>query len=80
MGYNDFTMYKQDHRLNSNTLEFLKQEVELLRSLVISTVGKDREGEYRPEFIRKILRLIKSKPKHTYRDSKTFLSQLGLRK
>lgn len=73
-------MYKQVYRLNSNTLELLKQEVELLRSLVISTVGKDKEGEYRPEFIRKILRLTKSKPKHIYKDSKTFLSQLGSRK
>lgn len=73
-------MDKQSYYLNSNTFELLKQEVELLRSLVISTVGKDREGEYKPEFVRKILRLTKSKPKYIYKDSKTFLSQLGLRK
>ena len=73
-------MHKQTYRQNSNTLDILKQEVELLRSLVISTVGKDREGEYRPEFIKRILKSLKSKPKHTYKDSKTFLPQLGATK
>ena len=73
-------MYKQTHRPSSNTLAILKQEVELLRSLVISTVGKDKEGEYRPEFIKRILKSVKSKPKHTYKDSKSFLSLLGLNK
>ncbi len=63
-----------------DTLDLLKQEVELLRSLVISVVGKDKEGEYRPEFVKRILKSARSKPKYTYKDSKTFLSQLGLRK
>ena len=70
-------MYRQNHRTNSNKLDLLKQEMELLRSLVISTVGKDKEGEYRPEFVRRILKSAKSKPKHIYKDSKTFLSQIG---
>ncbi|OHB17517.1 MAG: hypothetical protein A2734_01265 [Parcubacteria group bacterium RIFCSPHIGHO2_01_FULL_40_30] len=73
-------MYRQSHRTNSDVLNLLKQEVELLRSLVISTVGKDKEGEYKSEFIRRILKSTKSKPKHIYKDSKTFLSQLGVLK
>ena len=73
-------MYRQNHRINSDVLNLLKQEVELLRSLVISTVGKDKEGEYKPEFIRRILKSANSKPKHIYKDSKTFLSQLGASK
>ncbi|MEK7579602.1 MAG: DUF2683 family protein [Patescibacteria group bacterium] len=63
-----------------DTLDLLKQEVELLRSLVISVIGKDKEGEYRPEFVKRILKSAKSKAKYTYKDSKTFLFQLGLRK
>lgn len=69
-------MYKQTHRQNSDTLDLLKQEVELLRSLVISTVGKDKEGEYKPEFVRRVLKSAKSKPIYTYKNSKSFLSLL----
>ena len=34
----------------------LEKEVKMLRSFVISIVGKDPEGDYRPEFVRKALR------------------------
>ena len=33
----------------------LQQEVRLLRSAVAGLVGRDREGQYRPEFVEEIL-------------------------
>ena len=46
-----------EQRLND-----LTREVRLLRSAVIGLIAeRDPEGEYRPEFVRKILRLTKQK-------------------
>jgi len=43
-------------------LSELTVEVRLLRSAVISLIAeRDPEGEYRPEFVKKILRLAKQK-------------------
>ena len=54
----------------------LKREVELLRSFVVGQIGKDPEGEYRPEFVKKILKAVAEKPKYTF-DSKTFLKRIA---
>lgn len=56
----------------------LKEEVKLLRSFVIGMAGKDKEGEYRPEFVKKIFAALKEKPTHKFTDAKSFLR--GLRK
>jgi hypothetical protein len=45
-------------------LNELTQQVVLLRSAVISIVGeRDPEGEYRPEFVKKMLALARKKSK-----------------
>ena len=54
----------------------LQKEVKLLRSFVIGFVGKDREGEYRPEFVRKILQAVTDKATHTFQNSQSFLRDL----
>lgn len=36
------------------TVEELKKEVKQLRSFVVSVAGKDPEGDYRPEFIKRV--------------------------
>lgn len=54
----------------------LTREVGLLRSFVIGIVGKDEEGQYRPEFVEKILRAIKHNPAHIFTDPRSFLAKL----
>ena len=54
----------------------LEKEVKMLRSFAISIVGKDPEGEYRPEFVRKILRAANEKPQFRFSDAKTFLAEI----
>ena len=54
----------------------LAQEVALLRSSVISLIGKDSEGTYRPEFVRATLRAAAEKPQRRFRGAKVFLSDI----
>ena len=54
----------------------LQQEVELLRSFVVGIAGKDNEGNYRPEFVRKVLKASKEKGRFIFKDGKSFLSHL----
>jgi hypothetical protein len=54
----------------------LEREVELLRSFMIGQLGKDPEGEYKPEFVKEALKAAKEKPKHEFKDAKSFLRQI----
>lgn len=54
----------------------LQNEVILLRSFVIGIAGKDKEGEYKPEFVNRIFNALKEKSEFKFTDSKNFLTQL----
>lgn len=55
----------------------LSREIAQLRSLVINIVGqKDPEGEYRPEFVKSVLKAIKEKPTYKYSGEGSLLKQL----
>ena len=54
----------------------LQQEVKILRSFVIGIIGKDEEGKYNPEFIEKVLQSSQEKPRHTFKNSGSFLKQI----
>ncbi|HEX9721907.1 MAG TPA: DUF2683 family protein [Candidatus Paceibacterota bacterium] len=54
----------------------LKKEVRLLRSFVIGFAGKDQEGEYRPQFVQKILKAASKGTTKTFKDSTSFLKEL----
>lgn len=57
----------------------LKQEVVMLRSLVISIVKepkKDSEGEYRPEFVKRVLKTMNEQPSFSYQGKGSLLKQL----
>lgn len=51
--------------MSTKTLEKKVQElsnqVVFLRSYIIGAIGKDPEGEYRPEFVEEMLRLARQK-------------------
>lgn len=58
----------------------VKQEVALLRSAIIGLVGKDREGEYRPNFIAEVFRDVRRKPTKKFSTKEDFLSELEAQK
>lgn len=65
----------QVQRLNTE-LGALKREVRTLRSLMISVVGRDEEGAYRPQFAREILNAAREKPSRSFRNARAFLAEL----
>lgn len=54
----------------------LKKEVKILRSFLIGSLSKDKEGEYKPEFIKKILRLSKEEGVLRFKNPEDFLKQV----
>jgi hypothetical protein len=69
--------------MNSKILEKLNQkstnlieEVKALRSFLIGILGRDKEGEYKPEFVRKVLRAARKKAVFTFKGRKDFLEQI----
>lgn len=58
------------------SIKELQREVALLRSFVIGHVGRDSEGEYRPEFVKRVLRAAQEKPKYEFKDAKSFLRHI----
>ena len=50
----------------NNRIEDLQNEVSQLRSFVIGQAGRDPEGNYRHEFVKKILKAIDDKPEYEY--------------
>jgi hypothetical protein len=55
----------------------LANEVKRLRSIVIGLVGRDKEGSYRPAYVRRLLRIAAMPATHTFKDSETFLRELS---
>ena len=62
--------------LNRQSISEVREELKLLRSFVVGMTGKDREGEYKPEFIKKILRVSRKKAGHIFKGKKSFLANL----
>jgi len=54
----------------------LREEVRVLRSAMVSVIGKDKEGEYRPEFVRQVLQAAGEKSTYLFKNAKSFLSEL----
>lgn len=57
-------------------LGLLKKEVAFLRSVLASIAIKDREGEYKTRFIRKIRQAVQEKADYSFGNPNAFLSQL----
>jgi len=62
---------------NPATLLKIQSEVSLIRSFIIGLAGKDREGRYRPEFVKKILSALKEKPTYDFDRADSFLAHLA---
>ncbi len=56
----------------------LKGEVKLLRSFVIGMAGRDKEGDYKPSFVKRILHLARTEaPTYHFADQANFLKHLA---
>lgn len=66
--------------MTTKTYEKVKREIkqELMYEFILPILRevKDTEGEYKEEFVKRVLKATKEKPKHTY-SPKTFLRQLA---
>ncbi len=58
------------------TVNELTKEVRILRSFVIGLALKDPEGEYRPEFVRNVLKAAKEPATEEFISAKDFLHRL----
>jgi len=54
----------------------LQREINLLRSFVIGCVKKDKEGKYRPKFIKDAFRAIREKAEYDFENKISFLNRL----
>jgi len=54
----------------------LRREVGVLRSAIISILGRDREGKYRPEFVKEVLLASKETPTGRFTNTDSFLKEL----
>lgn len=54
----------------------LQKEMDNLRSFIIGFIGKDKEGTYNPNFVKKILKASREPTAILFKDKKNFLSQL----
>jgi len=63
-------------KLNQKSTNLI-EEVKALRSFLIGILGRDKEGEYKPEFVRKVLRAARKKAVFTFKERKDFLEQMG---
>ena len=57
-------------------LRDIQTELELIRSFMIGLAVKDEEGEYRPEFVKRMKKLVKEKSTHTFTNTQDFLRQI----
>ena len=48
-------------------------EVQLLKSTLIGFIGKDKEGDYNPKFVAKLLGDTRDLSKNKFKDKKSFL-------
>lgn len=57
-------------------ISYLNEEIKTLRSFVIGALIKDKEGEYKPKFVKKILGLSKGEAEFIFKDADTFLKKI----
>ena len=64
------------HLPTMRDVQQIKREVRSLRSFFISMVGEDPEGNYKPEFVKKMRKSIDDKPIYAYAWPGSLLKQL----
>lgn len=62
---------------NSHNIIELQKEISILRSAIISIIGRDDEGVYRPEFVKEMLDAATETPQYRFRGRDSFLADLA---
>ncbi len=62
-------------KLNNEILS-LKEEVKIIRTVIIGLLGKDKEVNYWLEFVEKFLKTFKENSVEISKDKKTFLREI----
>lgn len=62
-------------KLNRNIYN-LQRELKTLRSFVIGYLGKDKEGEYHPNFVKKIIKANSKDASLIFKDKQSFLKKI----
>jgi hypothetical protein len=58
-------------------VEALERDMRAIRTFVTASAARvDPEGEYRPEFVREMLKAAREKPTHTFKDPESFLASV----
>lgn len=60
-------------KLNRNVLD-LKKEMKVFRSFAVGVLGRDEEGEYNPDFVKKILGVSSESASFHFKNKTSFLS------
>ena len=55
----------------------INKEVALLRSFIIGIAGKDKEGQYKPAYVKRVLDSLMEKPTHSYKNKADFLESIS---
>jgi len=63
--------------VSTHHVQELQKEVSLLRSAVISIIGRDDEGAYNPKFVKEILEAAIETPYYRFRGKDSFLADLA---
>lgn len=53
----------------------IESEIIALRSYIIGVAGKDKEGNYRPEFVKKVLSAVRDKTDYKFENPEKFIKQ-----
>ena len=53
----------------------LRQETEFLKNIVLAVI-RDPEGDYKPEFVKRVLQKAQSKPEFSFKSSVLFLKHI----
>jgi hypothetical protein len=61
---------------DTRSIRELEHEVKLLRSFAIGHLGKDPEGEYRPEFVERALAAAQEEAVDEFSDTESFLREM----
>lgn len=64
--------------ISNNNVQILKlqEEIKILRSFIIGILGRDKEGKYNSEFVKKVLKSSQEKPKYIFKGKDSFLKQI----
>jgi len=62
--------------MEKTTLLELEREVKLIRSFIIGLAGLDKEGNYRHEFVKRVLESVSEKPKFNFKSETAFLARI----